>query len=232
MTPPHNRHTMEDLTQATGFTARQIRYYITRKLVPGAGERGPNVTYGQETLDRLNLVKRLKQMQVQPTGRSLSLDEIGNTITSLGDEGTRQMIADGMEMSIIDTEGKETEDCLNAIAYDNAPRYSGLMQDLAIDDLEADVYTCKLEPGVREDSQDDLGELGYLLRSLNETLSDILAKTTDETQNTPPQTGAEAWRRVRTPDIEIQVRVPDDRSRRERLERIRGILVQLLEHGR
>ena len=67
------------------------------------------MAYGQETLDRLELVKRLKEMKVQPTGRSLTLDEIGSTIDSLGDAGTRRMVADGMEMSIIDTEGKEEE---------------------------------------------------------------------------------------------------------------------------
>ncbi len=33
-------YTMEDLTRLTGFTARQIRYYITRKLAPAPASAG------------------------------------------------------------------------------------------------------------------------------------------------------------------------------------------------
>jgi len=227
MTSADRTYTMEDLTRATGFKARQIRYYITRKLVPGAGERGPNVTYGQETLDRLLLVKRLKEMTVQPTGRSLTLDEIGSTIASLGDEGTRQLVADGIEMSIIDTEDSEDWDsCLSL----EQPRIS--REIFPRQDMERVRFHGVEEPILQYDSPpEDLGELGPLLRSLHETLADLLDRT-DETQNPPPRAGAEAWRRVRTPDIEIQVRVPDDESRRERLERIRGILIRLLDQGR
>ena len=63
----HGNHSLEDLADRTGFTPRQIRYYITRGLAPGAGTRGPNVRYGDETLRRLLLVARLKTLEIQPT---------------------------------------------------------------------------------------------------------------------------------------------------------------------
>ena len=222
MTSPTRTYTMEDLTSATGFTARQIRYYITRKLVPGAGERGPNVTYGQETLDRLELVKRLKSVAVQPTGRSLTLDEIRASIDSLGNEGAAQLVDGGTELAIIDTD-------TGFIA--NTPpeiRGSRWMHEM-VKKSDAMMLKYSVSRPIVNPSP-DLGELGTLLRNLESTLSDMLHDP--QPQNARPSTDAEQWRRIRIPDIEIQVRVPDDASRRRRLERIRTILNQLLEQGR
>lgn len=227
MLPDEPRYTMDDLTRLTGFKPRQIRYYITLKLAPGAGERGPNVTYGPETLDRLLLVKRLKEMQVQPTGRTLTLEEIRSTIESLGDEATRRMVADGMVMSIIDTEEEPEE----AVPMVREPAdLVGGPSSFCFDDHI--MFEQEMPPAAAAaPAAVELGDLGPLLRNLSDTLSDVLTET-ENTQNTRPQPAAEEWRRVRTPDLEIQVRVPDDTSRRARLERIHAILLRLLDQGR
>ncbi len=210
---PDRTHTMEDLVRATGFSARQIRYYITRKLVPGAGERGPNVTYGPETLERLELVKRLKDVRVQPTGRPLTLEEIRVSIESLGDDGAAQM-ALGTELTVIDTDEVRLE----------SPA-------LMVSETPLDWCDSLRRPRLMPDPEpQDLADLGPLLRDLESTLSDVL---TDEPRNDrPAPAAAEEWRRVRIPDIEIQVRIPADAERRQRLERIRRVLERLLERGR
>ena len=228
------RYTMEDLTRATGFTARTIRYYITRDLVPGAGERGPNVTYSRETLERLELIKRLKSMKVQPAGRSLTLDEIRSTIASLGDAGTRRMVAQGMEMSIIDTEEPEEQSgdmvCEETQLFEGPP--TRFYASMSVREREPIMLSANIQEEIFPSAPHDFGDLGPLLRSLNWTLAELLDRADDDTQNTPPRDGAEVWHRVRTPDIEIQVRTPDDKSRRERLERIHRILTRLLDQRR
>lgn len=207
---PDRTHTMEDLVRATGFSARQIRYYITRKLVPGAGERGPNVMYGPETLERLELVRRLKEVRVQPTGRPLTLEEIRVSIESLGDEGATQMSL-GTELRVIDTDEVRLES-------------PAMMFSEHVEASRGSTFF-KLSPQTH-----DLADLGPLLRDLESLLSGI---TTDEPRNDrPAPAAAEEWRRVRIPDIEIQVRIPADTERRQRLERIRRVLERLLERGR
>ena len=58
------QYTLDDLVGRTGFSKRQIRYYITEKLVPGAGnQRGPYAVYGEETLQRLEKITILKGRQ-------------------------------------------------------------------------------------------------------------------------------------------------------------------------
>jgi len=211
MTPTY---TLDDLAAATGFTPRQIRYYITRKLAPGAGERGPEARYGQETLDRLRLIVRLKEVRVQPTGRALTLDEIRETLDSLGADGAEMVLEHGVAMTLIDTEARR-----------EAPM---------IRQPELSLNTCDVSAATFHESRtlyhfptQDLGDLGPLLRSLRSTLADALAMTEDP-QDSPAPAAAERWLRTRIPDIEIQVRAPDGRARGERLEKILRDLDRLL----
>ena len=86
-------HTLDDLARATGFSKRQIRFYITKKLVPGAGDsRGPNATYGEETLRRLQLIGVLKDLKIEPTGRTMTLDEIGHSLDTLSADGIEALL--------------------------------------------------------------------------------------------------------------------------------------------
>ncbi|MBU8869754.1 MAG: MerR family transcriptional regulator [Gemmatimonadales bacterium] len=74
---PEKQYNLDDLVRATGFTKRQIRFYITRKLIPGCGaSRGPNAIYPVVSLLRLRRISELKHRRLPPTGRHLSLEEI------------------------------------------------------------------------------------------------------------------------------------------------------------
>lgn len=206
-------YTLDDLAQATGFPPRQIRYYITRKLVPGAGERGPEARYGQETLDRLRLIIRLKEVRVQPTGRALTLDEIRETLDSLGEDGATMVLEHGVEMTLIDTEARRE------------PEPELMMARRMRSEPDASFIQCE-SSSLYSLAPQTLGDLGPLLRSLRSTLADALAS--DHPQDSPAPAAAERWLRTRIPDLEIQVRAPDGRARRERLERILRDLDRLL----
>lgn len=206
-------YSLDDLTAATGFTPRQIRYYITRKLAPGAGERGPEARYGQETLDRLRLIVRLKEVRVQPTGRALTLDEIRETLDSLGEDGATMVLEHGVEMTLIDTEARRE------------PEPELMMARRMRPEPDASFIQCE-SPSLYSLAPQTLGDLGPLLRSLRSTLADALAAA--DPQDSPAPAAAERWLRARIPDIEIQVRAPDERARRERLERVLRDLQRLL----
>jgi DNA-binding transcriptional MerR regulator len=98
------QYSLDELVEKTGFSERQIRYYITLKLVAGAGSKGPNAAYGEEALERLLLIRKLKEQVIQPTGRRLSLKEIGQALGALDGEGISALLSGRAELAILDTE--------------------------------------------------------------------------------------------------------------------------------
>ena len=70
------RYSLAQLIEATGFTARTIRYYITNKLINGATGKGSEAVYSAETLNQLFKISELKEMRLPPTDRKLTLEEI------------------------------------------------------------------------------------------------------------------------------------------------------------
>ncbi|MFO7655141.1 MAG: MerR family transcriptional regulator [Candidatus Krumholzibacteriia bacterium] len=279
MSTEPRQYTLADLVDATGFSRRQIRFYITRDLVPGAGDRGPNATYGEETLRRLQMIARLKQMKVEPAGRTLSLAEIRQVLDTLGERGAENLLSGGAQLTIVDTDDGRSlpldaaADYLRSIGQlrsggqgsrpgehrlateDRRPtagRPAGedaLVRDAVApyrrDDREATVSPLRQEgpnpllleePGSRDaislgasmqlrraEPPSHLGPLSSLLRDLRRVLVDLLS---DE-QIRKGERG-ESWQRIRTPDIEIQVRMPDDERRRARLDEVARALTRLL----
>ena len=54
------KYTLKDLESQSGFGSRTIRNYIDKGLLPGAYSRGRYASYGQEHLDRLLFLRKLK----------------------------------------------------------------------------------------------------------------------------------------------------------------------------
>lgn len=55
---------MRDLVKATGATARAIRFYVERGLLPRAEGRGTGLNYNEEHLVRLRAVRRLRAQRL------------------------------------------------------------------------------------------------------------------------------------------------------------------------
>ena len=55
-----NSYTLEQLEKETGVTRRQIRYYISEKLLPGPVSQGRNASYTEVHLKGLRDIKRLR----------------------------------------------------------------------------------------------------------------------------------------------------------------------------
>ena len=83
---------ISDLAQAAGVSARTIRYYGELGLLPAA-ERSPGGRrrYGQDSLERLHFIVRLKRL-------GLTLEEIGDLNRHFSRGATPAMLAALVDM--------------------------------------------------------------------------------------------------------------------------------------
>lgn len=78
MIPNAKQHTLDELSEETGISARTIRSYVTRGLIPRP-ERGRGATYEPQALDRLNAIKRLLKL-------GCTLDHVKSVLDQFGDD--------------------------------------------------------------------------------------------------------------------------------------------------
>lgn len=230
-----SNYTLDQLVMLSGFGKRQIRYYITQKLVPGAGEqRGPNAVYGQETLQRLLAIAHLKQRPVGPTGRTMTLAEIRHEL----DQEPGVVGQGDVELDMIKPDmaplASTAAEYLSAAFYKMSHSVSEFEDsneeepDNKVADMMCSISASRapapaMSPKMRE-PQADSG-LGDLLQSLQTLLTELGSDTQLPTKVSPGET----WRRLnQSPDIEIQVRTPDTMEARLRLNRMAIQLGRLL----
>ncbi|MHB8080400.1 MAG: MerR family transcriptional regulator [Candidatus Krumholzibacteriia bacterium] len=203
------KYRMSDLVERTGFAERQIRFYIAQKLVPGAESRGAAAVYGQPTLDRLLLIRHLKEIRVKPANRALTLDEMRQTMDALGAEGAMRLTSDMAQLQIIDTDELLPQRLDDAMSMEcQQPKVCNTVWDEGADYAPP---------------PPDLGELGPLLHRLLDTLDELTASLAIRERR-----DAKAWRRIAGEDLEIQVREPADLDESASLGRHAAALRALL----
>ena len=242
-----NEHTLDDLVRETGYSKRQIRFYITRKLIPGAGEsRGPNAVYGEETLRRLQLIKVLRDMRIEPTGRQMTLDEIGHAMDTLSADGIEALLGGRAELAILDSDAGAAPPMGSAEPMGSVDSLAGIIPDPVAGIREfnelpamkqADFVDARAERDQhflmnRTDTLeggDSVHGIHNPMRDLLGRLQALLAGTDPDTRSTGQAGVSEQWLRVATPEVEIHVRQPDDRRAQLRLARMARELAGLLE---
>lgn len=249
-------YTLDELVAETGFSKRQIRYYITEKLVPGAGDqRGPHAVYGEETRRRLDAIAALKVRQIGPTGRALSLAEIRHSldtgcrdvISALGGSDPDELVSQVQALCrltehlepplstlgrLVGTMTSDTAaDYLRLLGNQSADSPDSTVQDS--DPLMASIrYAMESAPVPPKASHDRKMCLaapdGPPIADLLHRLHDLLTELGSDTRFTAQVSENESWRRLKTPDVEIQVRTPDTMGARQRLNRMAAELGRLL----
>lgn len=194
-------YSLEELATRTGFTPRQIRYYITRRLVPGSDERGPHARYGEETLRRLLLIARLKETPIPPAGRRPTLAEIRAMIDAEAAPDVSALFENASPRRLLS---------FHAAPHDEV--IPSRMQDRMVRETEPSVFEHRLSSPRVHDRDRGRELLSDVLQGLRSLLAELTAAPPSR-----PDAG-ESWRRVRTPDVEIHVRAPSDPARRRRLE--------------
>ena len=76
---------LQDLCDRAQVSTRTVRYYIQQGLLPPADRAGPGATYGQEHLDRLRLIRMLKDQH-------LPLSKIRRRLESLSPEDVLSLV--------------------------------------------------------------------------------------------------------------------------------------------
>ena len=212
------QYTLEQLEQRTGFSKRQIRYYITEKLVPGAGDqRGPYAMYGEETLQRLEMITVLKEQPMGPTGRAMTLAEIRHSLDNLpdlplsGSPVNESLSLREPEMRLFGL-GDRASDYLKKLS-DEVP-FSSVREEVP---ANMPMFNLSSSSGPVDDNP-----LDDLLQSLHSLLTDLGSDTRFDSKISE----GNSWRRITSPDVEIQVRTPDN------LEAQKRLLQMALEMGR
>lgn len=77
--------TIGELAKEAGVSVRTIRFYIDEGLIPPPEVRGRNTLYGEEYLDRIELIRRLKEAY-------LPLREIQQRLQRLSDAAVRELL--------------------------------------------------------------------------------------------------------------------------------------------
>ena len=83
-------YTLDEIEQETGFDKRTIAYYVQQELLPRVGRRGPRTRYPQAYLDRLLLIRRIRDRQDRGELGSVTLGDIKQFF----DDTPRAKIAD------------------------------------------------------------------------------------------------------------------------------------------
>jgi DNA-binding transcriptional MerR regulator len=73
-------YSIDELMAETGFDRRTISYYTTKGLLPRVGRRGPKTRYGQEFVDRLKFIRKVKHLQDAGKLPSVKLEELARII--------------------------------------------------------------------------------------------------------------------------------------------------------
>lgn len=221
------QYTLDDLVDRTGFSKRQIRYYITEKLIPGAGnQRGPNAVYSEKTLQRLEMIKALKAQPMGPTGRVMTLAEIRH---AMDNQNQQDFFPKAQKISYCQTEALVvSEDTLQS----SASNYLAKLEDAgpSYGESERDQPLESLSCFMREiSSADNIPEAPSPIDDVLQYFHSLLMELGSDTQYDNQDGERNSWRRITFPDVEIQVRTPDNLEARLRLNQMAGKLGHLLE---
>lgn len=87
---------LSDLADAAGVSPRTVRYYVTQKLLPSPGTRGPGTKWDRALLDRLLLIKELQR-------KDWPLARIRDHLRELDEDGVRQELGRPPELPLSDS---------------------------------------------------------------------------------------------------------------------------------
>ena len=87
---------LQSLSEAAGIEARTIRSYIERDLLPGPHGLGPKAAYGQDHLDRLKVIRLLREAD-----REMTLDRIRGFLGQLTPEQIAALAAGELKLGSV-----------------------------------------------------------------------------------------------------------------------------------
>lgn len=206
-------YTLQELAEASGVEARTIRSYIERDLLPGPSSLGRSASYGRDHLDRLVVIRKLRDAR-----RDLTLDKIRALLAQLTPDQIAA-IASGSS-SIESLLASEAPQLTSALDY---------LKGLAT--LAPKPESAPRAPGATAASPAAAPAASPRTRTPLEELLAQLEKLTAR-QNVARESRGATWHRISiTPDLELSVRGELDADQLAALHRVGDHLRHLLTKG-
>lgn len=236
-----DRLSLDQLAQAAGVSARQIRELIRLGVLPAPSSRGRGATYGEEHVHRLRVWKRFKEEA--PVGTTN--EQLRAMIEKVADQGLLEAIANGsIPFSLVDDARGDVSvqelASFSSMDMDAAPSYR--RNDDALEYLRSlpagrsprgeasrvviapNAPSPKLEMDIRETRRSGPA---LTLRRLRDALERYVGATAAPVRVNPNK--SETWHRVSaTRDVEISARGPLTPDEIQLLESIGQLLQQAI----
>ena len=178
---------INELAKQAGVSVRTIRYYLNEGLLPPPETKGRYASFGEEYLDLLELIRRLKEAY-------LPLKEIRERVAGLSHEQVRVLLAE------LDQEGKEPEKYLPSIQAKEVH----FMRDASVkQNLSKEIKMKK--------------ELSSALEYVNQVLNTQDASTRYQQPSMGVRQGETWQRIRIVPGVELHVRISNDPLLSERI---------------
>src|SRR3954447_23385106 len=184
---------LQQLADAAEVTPRTVRYYISQGLLPAPNAQGPNARYARGHLDRLRLIRRL-QHEHQP------LAEIRSRLERLDDDQVAELVREADALPLPNEAPVGAGPGAKALEY--------IRNLLAKPGNDAS----PLAPTARPASAPVASSPGQ---------STLFALPVAKPSPSAPASDRSTWERIAvSPDIEIHVRRPLDRTSIKQLDQL------------
>lgn len=195
-------YTISELAEAGQVTVRTIRYYVAEALLPPPEGGGRAATYSQEHLDRLKLIKLLKD-------EFLPLQEIATLLTGLDHQAVVELLAEKQqsEPPPPPASGSAKEYLQTLLNPPEAPEQTGTLMRHKVAQQSRPLK----RRGLTRSSDD--GALGVVKASPPASEQPVFeeesadSKAADPSPATSQPADVTRWQRVPiTPDVELHIR--------------------------
>jgi DNA-binding transcriptional MerR regulator len=187
---------LQQLADAADVTPRTVRYYISQGLLPAPTAQGPSARYARGHLDRLRLIRRLQQ-EHQP------LAEIRSRLERLDDDQVAELVREADALPSRDEAPLEPEPEPGAKALEYIRNLLGKPGSDA---------SAPAPMAVRPTSAPD---------PRGHAQSTLFALPVGKPAPSAPASDRSTWERIAvSPDVEIHVRRPLDRTSIKQLDQL------------
>jgi DNA-binding transcriptional MerR regulator len=216
---PDDPYSLSDLARLADVTPRTVRYYVALGLLPSPEAAGPATRYGEGHLARLRLIRRLQRDH-------LPLAEIRIRLERMADD---EIIA---TVSALDArEPDPSQDPGDTLAFVRSlMQQSGIRPTVADRRASPDMSFHRL--AIAETLDGALAETAMAPAAPPPAAPPPAASVGESAAATSPRPGRDrtTWERVViSPDVELHVRRPLDRTTNKRVDQLERIARELFE---
>jgi DNA-binding transcriptional MerR regulator len=223
---PDDPYSLSDLARLADVTPRTVRYYVALGLLPSPEAAGPATRYGEGHLARLRLIRRLQRdhlplAEIRIRLERMSDDEIVATVSALDAREPDPSQDPGDTLAFVHSLMQQSG--IRPAVADRGPTPGVSMHRMAVTqslDAALPLAAAGLPPGALAWSAPVPGAPGSA------------GSVAESGSASAPRPGPDrtTWERIAiSPDVELHVRRPLDRTTNKRVDQLERIARELFE---